>query len=93
MAVIRISVGQSAKVTSPADRYENATFNETLTFEREWAEPPDTDDPALIKAYEDARDAEIDRIRRNFVKQVDKSLEAQILEFNELNPKKGNADE
>jgi hypothetical protein len=90
MAVIRISVGQSAKVTNPLDRYENATFNETLTFEREWAEPPDTDDPEMIAAYEAARDEEIARIRKNLVKQVDKSLEAQIKEFNDLNTKKDN---
>jgi hypothetical protein len=44
----------------------------------------------MIAAYEAARDEEIARIRKNLVKQVDKSLEAQIKEFNDLNTKKDN---
>lgn len=83
MAEVKVGYSQGAKVSSPADRYENASFNVNfgLTFDFEEL-PEDPDDvPAYKEALLSRMKESVDLLRS----QVEEELQRDIDEFKNMN--------
>lgn len=83
MDSIKVSVGLSAKVSNPANRFENSTFDRRVERNISIASPPD--DPDKAEAYEAYVQSLILRTEQELKKTVDDMVQAEIDAFIEDN--------